>query len=65
MVEKQLLLSPRDAAKALGISERTLWRLTFEQTPALPHVRLGRSVRYRPEDLETYIESKRKEPKHG
>jgi len=64
-MDEKLLLNSRQAAEALGISKRTLWRLTFEVSPALPHVRLGRSVRYRPEDLEAFIESKRKEPKHG
>jgi len=59
------LMTSSEAANHLGISKRTLWRLTFEQLPALPHIRLGRSVRYRPEDLEAFIESKRKELKHG
>lgn len=40
----QLLLSPRDAAKALSISERTLWSLT--RAGRLPCIRLGRLVRY-------------------
>jgi excisionase family DNA binding protein len=50
----RLLLTPREAAEALAISERTLWQLTHDQ--ALPCVRIGRSVRYRPEALRTYLD---------
>jgi excisionase family DNA binding protein len=49
----RLLLTPREAAAALAISERTLWTLT--DTGAVPCVRVGRAVRYAPADLENYI----------
>jgi excisionase family DNA binding protein len=49
----RLLLTIREAAAALAISERTLWTLT--DTGAVPCVRVGRSVRYAPADLENYI----------
>jgi excisionase family DNA binding protein len=39
-----LALRPRDAARALGISERTLWSLTKQQQ--IPHLRFGKAVRY-------------------
>jgi len=39
-----LALRPRDAARALGISERTLWDWT--RTERLPHVRIGNVVLY-------------------
>jgi len=39
-----LSLRPRDAARALGISERTLWDWT--RTERLPHVRIGNVVLY-------------------
>ena len=39
-----LALRPRDAACALGISERTLWDWT--RTERLPHVRIGNVVLY-------------------
>ena len=39
-----LLLTPRETARALAISERKLWQLTKDN--AIPHVRLGRNVRY-------------------
>ncbi len=49
------LLKPRDAAKLLGISERTLWTIT--KHGKLPAAKLGKSVRYREEDLKRYVES--------
>lgn len=39
-----LLLTPRQAAEALAISERTLWTLTDRGD--VPCVRIGRLVRY-------------------
>ncbi|QDU37631.1 Helix-turn-helix domain protein [Maioricimonas rarisocia] len=48
--ERQALtLRPREAAKLLGISERTLWSLTQPRGP-IPSVKLGRRVAY-PVDL--------------
>jgi excisionase family DNA binding protein len=44
----RLLLRPREAARSLGISERSLWSLTNHGE--IPAVRFGRSVRY---DLDT------------
>jgi len=49
------LLKPRDAAKYLGISERTLWTLTNQAK--LRAAKIGKSVRYREEDLKMYVES--------
>jgi excisionase family DNA binding protein len=48
-----LLLTPRDAAKALAISERTLWTLTNDGK--IPHKRIGRAVRYSVADLQAWI----------
>jgi excisionase family DNA binding protein len=47
------LLRPREAAALLAISERTLWDLSNRGD--LPTVRLGRSVRYDPGDLATWV----------
>lgn len=55
----QLLLTPAQAARALAVSPRKLWSMTFEDRPALTHVRCGRLVRYFRRDLENYIESRR------
>lgn len=52
-----LALRPREAAKALGISERTLWTLTHEGS--IPCVRLGtgkrRAVLYPIADLQAWL----------
>ena len=52
-----LLLKPGDAAKALAISPRKLWELT--NTGEIPCVRIGRAVRYSPDDLRAWIEERK------
>ena len=52
--EKPKLLSAREAAKALAMSERTLWQLTVPRGP-IRVVRVGRAVRYAHEDLDEWI----------
>jgi excisionase family DNA binding protein len=54
----KLLLTSKEASIALGISEKTLWNLT--KAGIIPAVRIGRLVRYDPEDLKKFIH-KRKE----
>ena len=49
-----LLWTCREAATALHVSERTLWALTKEGK--IPCVRIGRAVRYDPEDIKRWIE---------
>jgi excisionase family DNA binding protein len=49
----KLLLRPRDAARALAVSERTLWTLT--RRGSLRCVRIGRAVRYDVRDLDAFI----------
>ena len=53
----QLLLRPADAAQALAISPRKLWAMTA--SGEVPCVRLGRSVRYDPDDLRAWIEERK------
>jgi excisionase family DNA binding protein len=55
----KLLLTARETAKALSISERKLWNLTNENE--IPAIRIGRSVRYAIEDIQVWIETKRNE----
>ena len=43
------LLTVRQAAQTLGLSERKVWNLT--SSGALPAIRFGRAVRYHPEDI--------------
>lgn len=54
-VAQTQLLTPRQAAERLSISERKLWGLTAPRGP-VPCVRIGRSVRYRAADLDGYAE---------
>jgi excisionase family DNA binding protein len=51
------LLTARDAAKALAVCEKTLWAIT--DRGEIPVVRIGRSVRYDPQDLSRWIESRK------
>jgi excisionase family DNA binding protein len=48
------LLTYRQAAKVLGVTERTVWTLVHDG--ALPVVRFGRNVRIDPVDLREFIE---------
>lgn len=53
-----LSLRPRDAAKALGISERTLWGLTAPRGP-IPCLRIGpgkrQTVLYSVAELQAWL----------
>ena len=53
----QLLLTPRQAAEALQISERKLW--SMKASGEIPHVLLGRSVRYPVADLQRWIDERK------
>lgn len=53
-----LLLNAREAARLLNVSERLLWTMTADGD--IPSVRVGRrGVRYLPDDLTRWIESRR------
>ena len=54
-----VFLSPRQAALALGLSERKLWTLTHE-TREIPHLKIGKSVRYRIEALQEWAAAQEK-----
>lgn len=53
--EKRLLTS-REAASLLSISARTVWAMTVPRG-SLPCVKVGRAVRYRMKDLESWIQT--------
>ncbi len=57
-IPPQLLLKTLEAAKSLGICERTLWGLTAPRGP-IPAVRIGRAVRFDPHDLQVYIDGQK------
>ena len=50
-----LALRPREAAKALGISERMLWSLTAPRG-AIPAVRIGTCVLYPVSGLQAWLD---------
>ena len=50
-----LLLTSAEAARTLRIWVRALWGLT--KANSIPHVRIGRSVRYSPAALRAWIEA--------
>jgi excisionase family DNA binding protein len=56
-VDRKLLWTSREAAAALCISDRTLWKLTKEGN--IPCVRIGRAVRYDPADIRTWIDAQK------
>jgi predicted DNA-binding transcriptional regulator AlpA len=57
MSDLKLLLNAKEAAAALGISERLLWSMSTPRGP-ITAVKIGRSVRYPVDALRTFIESR-------
>jgi len=57
---ERLLISPKDAAKLMCISERTLWTLTA--TGKLPCVKIGKIKRYAVRDLNIFITQQTQNP---
>jgi len=55
-----ILLSLKDAARALAVSDRSLWEWT--KAGKVPHIRLGRRVLYSPDDLRRWVEGQRHGP---
>ena len=49
-----LSLRAKEAAKALGISERTLWELTGKGI--VPHIRLGKVLLYPVDSLRAWLQ---------
>ncbi|WP_428937284.1 helix-turn-helix domain-containing protein [Fontivita pretiosa] len=57
----RLLLTPREAAAALAISERSLWNLA--QTGQVRRLKIGRAVRYDVRDIEAFIARRKEVPR--
>jgi excisionase family DNA binding protein len=51
-----LAMRPREAAKAIGISERTLWSWTHNNE--IPHIRMGKAILYPVDALRRWLESR-------
>lgn len=54
----RLALRPKEAAAALGISERTLWARTA--AGEIPHVRVGQCVTYPVAELQRWLSEQAK-----
>ena len=52
-----LLLTPQQAAECLSISPRKLWSMMAARE--IPHIRVGRCVRYHIDDLRHWIEEQK------
>lgn len=62
----QPLLKPKQAASLLAISSRSLWQWTnLRDGSGIPHVRLGRCIRYHPNDLRAWIAQRRRGLSNG
>jgi len=60
MAEQPLVLQPREVARLLGISVRTLWRWTHEGR--VPYIRIGRTVRFPYAVLTAWLEEQSHKP---
>lgn len=58
-----IALRPEAAARALGISRRTLVTLTADRDSGIPHARLGKCVLYPRAALERWIEGRIVKPR--
>ena len=58
--QKQKLMNSREAAELLGVRPDTLsvWRCT--KAVQIPYIKVGKLVKYRPQDLEAYLEQQRR-----
>jgi predicted DNA-binding transcriptional regulator AlpA len=55
------LVDIKATASALGLSYKTIWRLTRLEDPALPFYRVGGRLRFRPSEIKAYIDSRKNE----
>ena len=58
VAEERDLLRPRDTAKRLGVSTPQVYHLAA--TGKIPCIRIGRSVRFRPADVDRFIRDNRR-----
>ena len=55
----ELLLTPRDVAKILGVTLQTLAVWRCEKRYNLPYIKVGRLIRYLRSDVEDFITRRR------
>ena len=53
--EPEQLLTPDDVARWLRVERKWVVEHTTRYEPIIPHVRIGRAVRFRREDVERFI----------
>lgn len=58
-MQTENLLKEADVCQMLGLKDQTLRAWRSKRAPNLPYVKLGRSVRYRKEDVLLFIEQSR------
>lgn len=58
-----LALRPREAAKSLGVSERSLWEWTHRGD--VPYVRIGRTILYPVDALREWLNRRAETTKGG
>ena len=51
----RLGLRLKEAAAAIGISERKLWNITADQTSGIPHARFGKTLVYPIDELRRWL----------
>ena len=54
------LMTVSDLAKYLAVSKSMIYKLVEEEE--IPYIKIGKSLRFKREDIETWIESKRFKP---
>ncbi|MBL9149402.1 MAG: helix-turn-helix domain-containing protein [Phycisphaerae bacterium] len=59
---ERTLLTSREVAGRLGISERTVWSITAPRGP-LPTIRIGRRTMYSVSDLDILVERLKQKPR--
>jgi excisionase family DNA binding protein len=58
------LLTPDDVAKWLRVPRKWVIEHTNRYEPIIPHIRMGRAVRFRREDIEAFLNERvKKTPK--
>lgn len=57
----QQLLNSEQVSHILGVSVSTLAQWRFHKRYNLPYIKSGRLIRYKTEDVQAFIESRRKE----
>ncbi len=51
----RLGLRPKDAAIAIGVSERKLWSLTADRDSGIPHARFDKTIVYPIRELQDWL----------